>query len=189
MLGTVSEQTSLKSDWIAEVNAHSDAEHASNSGRVSLNMHHLVLFLASSICWIVHFPYSYFPHYRGPKLSLLKVKLLWSDIEGGLKIRSIFTNAKWVHCKSPKNINRSQAHTYSTLHQGPSCLFWNAIEVLQTELAPKAKCISKKAQLSGTHNQVKMWAWELNWWSGVCSVISPSCPQTSVRIWNVSRSE
>lgn len=113
-------------------------------------------------------------------LFLLKVKSL---IEWGPKIRSVFINAKWVHSHSLKNINRSQTCTYSTLHQGPSCLFWNATEVLQTERAPEAKCIYKNAQLSGTHNQVKMWSWDLCWWFGICSVISPSCPQTSVRIW------
>lgn len=44
------------------------------------------------------------------------------------------------------------------LHHIKACLvfFWNAVDTVQTEPAPKAKCISKKAQLSGTHNQVKM---------------------------------
>ena len=41
MLRTGSEQTSLKNGSIAKVNVHLDAEHAFNSGKVSLNMHRL----------------------------------------------------------------------------------------------------------------------------------------------------
>lgn len=114
----------------------------------------------------------------------LKVKSLWCEIEGASKRRSTFKNAEGVHPQSLENTDRARTRTHSTPRQGPSCLFWNAAEILQTEPAPEAKCISKKAQLSGTHNQVKMWAWERCRWFGVCSVI-PSCPWASVWIWNM----
>lgn len=75
ILGTVSEQTSLKNDSIAKVNGHWDAEHASISGKVSLNMHHLVLFIPSSICWVIHSPYSYFLHHGISELFFTKSKI------------------------------------------------------------------------------------------------------------------
>lgn len=68
-------ETSLKNDTIAKV--HLDGEQASHSGKISLNMSHLVLFLVSSICRVTRFPYSYFPHHRvSEPFFLLKVKSL-----------------------------------------------------------------------------------------------------------------
>lgn len=177
----------LKNNSVAKVNVHLDAEHVSDLGEASLNMHHLVLFLASNICWVTH-PLIYIFSSQSIWPSVLKLKPLWSEIAWGFETRNVFTNAEWV-CPKSQNINRSWTCVYSTSCRSLSYLFWNAVEVLQAELSPAAKCIAKKAQMSGAHNQVKMWSWELAWWLGICSLISPSCLQTSVRFWHASRSE
>lgn len=71
-------ETSLKNDSIAKINVLLDAEHAFNSRKVILNMRHLVLFLASGVCRVMHFPYSYFPHHKvsEPFFTISKITVI-----------------------------------------------------------------------------------------------------------------